>query len=668
MEKRGNSLAKEKSPYLLQHKDNPIAWFPWGAEAFEIARRENKPVFLSVGYSTCHWCHVMAHESFEDQEVADVLNDKFISIKVDREERPDVDDVYMKALQTLSGGGGWPMSVWLTPEGKPFFAGTYFPKYRFLQLLRRITELWGSEPAQLLEDGERLLAAIRDSENVEFAESSAADWEETLRSYISHFQFHYDENFGGFGQAPKFPQSMNLMLMMRQDFKTGLNQAEVMVTGTLANMVRGGIYDQLAGGFHRYSVDQKWRVPHFEKMLHDQALLTVTLIEASQAYGQTDLMRAARETLDYVAREMTHAQGGFFSAQDADSLNPQTGRKEEGYFATYSYDELKNILLEEELEVLKNTYGVTPQGDFEGRAILNLQEGVEPSQLDDPRLVRALSKLRELRASRPAPHLDDKIISAWNGWMIWAFALAGRTLSEPKYLKSAQRALGFIQEHMWNNGDLARFWRDGEAKGRATSEDYASVIHAALELHQADFDPRWVTFALDLQAGLDQKFWDSDEGAYFTNDGHDAFLPVRSKDDYDGVTPCSNSMAAFNLARLFLLTGELQYKQKSERIVEKLFPKFKQYPSGLPYLGLAIDALVSETKVAVLSGKDWAVELYHEQSAKFLPYSYWTSASSGWPVAKDKTGGEVRIYICEEGHCLKPASDKAEALKQLATN
>ncbi len=654
-----NHLSHEKSPYLLQHKDNPIHWRVWGPEAFAEAKRLNRPVFLSVGYSTCHWCHVMAHESFEDQEVADVLNSTFVCIKVDREERPDVDAVYMKALQALSGGGGWPMSVWLTPDGKPFFAGTYFPKYRLLQLLRRINEIWGKEPAQLNSDGEKLIAAVREDEPVQ-EESAPADWERALQVYISHFQHHFDEVNGGFGGKPKFPQTMNLQLMMRQDVKTGLNQAEAIVTKTLTQMSRGGIYDHLNGGFHRYSVDEKWLVPHFEKMLYDQALIAVTLIEASQAYGDMELARAARETLDYVKSEMTSPAGGFFSAEDADSFNPKTSRNEEGFFATYAFDELKEILSEAEQDLLRRAYGVSPQGAFEGRNILHLQEGYDGGIKSD--LAGAFSKLRQLRQSKPKPHLDDKIIAAWNGWMIWAFAKGARAFGDASYLAAADKALGFARQHLMVKGELARYHRDGEAKGRAIAEDYASLIHACLELDQVA--PGHREFALELQSKLDLKFWDDNEGAYFTNDGEDPLIPLRAKDDYDGVTPNANSMAALNLVRLHLLTGEALYRHRAERIINFLFPKFKQYPSGLPFLGLAIDALVSNTKVAVVSGHTWPKELNKELQRKFLPHVFWMSPETGWPVAVGKSG--ERIYVCEEGQCLRPAESKSEAISQLS--
>lgn len=606
----------------------------------------------------------MAHESFEDQEVADVLNQKFISIKVDREERPDVDDVYMKALQSLSGGGGWPMSVWLTPDGKPFFAGTYFPKYRFLQLLRRIDQLWSTERDSLLNDGDRLTQTVRDLKSTSEDEGSEVDWEETINGFTSNFQHHYDEANGGFGQAPKFPQSMNLMLMMRQDAASTMNHAEVMVTGTLRAMLHGGIYDQLRGGFHRYSVDEKWLVPHFEKMLYDNALITISLLEAGSLYGDEEMVRGARETLDYVLREMTDKNGGFYSAQDADSLDPEKNHSEEGYFATYSYEELKSALTEEELSVLGRVYGVTAQGNFEGRNILHLQDSFDGKVKEEPLVKSALAKLEKIRSKRPAPHLDDKIIGAWNGWMIWAMARGSAVTGESRYLTAAQNALNFIRKNMWKDGKLARFYRDGEAKASATAEDYSSLIYACMELHQVDLNPEWVKFALEMQTALDKSFWDEDEGGYFTSDGSDPLLPLRTKDDYDGVTPCANSMAAWNLVRLFLLTGEAKYKLKSERLFQLFYPKFRRYPSGLPFMAMAMDYHLNEAKVAVMNGDGWVNEFYKEQSARFQPYVYWTTSDSTWPVAEGKTGKTAKIYVCTEGRCLNPSANSEETLAQ----
>jgi uncharacterized protein YyaL (SSP411 family) len=667
---QSNRLGAEKSPYLLQHKNNPIAWYAWGERAFADARALNKPIFLSIGYSTCHWCHVMAHESFEDQDVAEVLNKNFISIKLDREERPDIDDLYMKAVQALTGGGGWPMSVWLTPEGRPFFAGTYFPKHRFLQLLRRIEQLWSDSRDQLLADGDRLLETIQRISRSDGGQTTPGmdEMEEFLQCYTNHFQHHFDERHGGFGGAPKFPQSMNLMVMMRQDAKTATYAAESMVKGTLDGMIRGGIYDHLAGGFHRYSVDERWLVPHFEKMLYDQALLSVTLLEAQALYKEEEFGRAARETLDYVLREMTHPEGGFYSAQDADSLNPQTGHVEEGHFATYVYSELKDRLSPTQLDLLTRVYGVTPEGQFEGRNILYLQKGFSRTTRNaNPELREALSVLSEIRASRPAPHLDDKVIASWNGWMAWALARAGLYLGEPLYTVAAEKALRFIKQKMFVSGRLSRFWRDGETRSSATAEDYASLINACVELYQSGFNEEWADWALTLQNVMDRDFWDIDEGGYYAADGRDHLVPLRHKDDYDGVTPGANSMAALNLVRLYSFTGERRFLEKAETIMNWLFPRLREFPSSLAFLAVAIDLHLSSPRVAVVSGNSWAREVFWETASGFSPHLLWAKAdsSSVWPVARDKESHEPRIYVCTEGRCLKPATDKSSALEQL---
>ncbi len=661
-----NRLGREKSPYLLQHKDNPIAWQPWGEPAFRQAREQNKPVFLSIGYSTCHWCHVMAHESFEDQEVAAALNRDFVCIKVDREERPDVDSTYMSALQAMSGGGGWPMSVWLTPDGKPFFAGTYFPKMRFLQLLRRIEDVWKNQRASLLQDGDRLIAALRQEESpTREVEPGTAEFKEVLASYITHFQHHFDETYGGFGHAPKFPQTMNLMLMMRQDFKTGLRQAEAIVNTTLLNMVRGGIYDQLRGGFHRYSVDERWLVPHFEKMLYDQALLTVTLLEANELYGEPELERGARETLEYVLREMTHAQGGFFSAQDADSLDPVSGHSEEGHFCTSSFAELAQSLNAEELAAVREVYGVSEAGNFEGRNILHLQDGFAGDAKVRPEVASALAKMDKLRRARPQPHLDDKVVAAWNGWMIWALVKGARHLEEPRFLAAAQKAMAFLYEELWRPSGLMRFWRDGAGQAAAVAEDYASLIHACLELHQADFNPKWAKWAIELQAMMEQKFADPEGGPYFAGDGGDPHLPLRVRDTYDGVTPSSNSMAALNLRRLYLLTGDSTYSARGEKLQTALFAKLKQYPSGLAFLGMAIDQSLNETAVAVIHGEGWPRATHRKLGHEFHPYIFWTRAGAGWPVGEGKSAESEVMYVCMEGRCLNPARTVVEAEQQL---
>jgi hypothetical protein len=562
----------------------------------------------------------------------------------------------MKALQALSGGGGWPMSVWLTPEGKPFFAGTYFQKYRFQQILRRIAEVWKSDRSALMTDSEHLLRLAQNEESEEEA-STEAERREFLEHYITHFHHVFDDQYGGFGQAPKFPQTMNLMLMMRQDFKTGMRHAEILVNTTLLNMVRGGVYDQLRGGFHRYSVDREWLIPHFEKMLYDQALISVTLLEAYQLYGEPELARAARETAEYVLREMTSPDGGFYSAQDADSFNPEKNEKEEGYFATYSYAELKTALSAAELQELARVYGVREGGQFEGRNILHLQDGVDGTAKEDPTLRSALMKLEKLRGARPAPHLDDKIIVAWNGWMIWALARLGRGLKEPRFTAAAEKATTFVKHKLWSEGRLKRFWREGAAIGAGTAEDYSAMILAGLELKGQE---SWLR---ELQDVLDRDFWDEKNGGYFTSDGRDPHLPARSKDDYDGVHPSAGSMSAWNLLHFYELCGEPRFLDRAEKLITLLYPRLKQYPSALPFLGLAVDYLLSEPSVIVVSNDNWAKEFAHAQESRFHPYAFWLEQPSQWPVAANKKSG---VSVCRRGICLKPASAPEEAQTLLA--
>lgn len=654
-----NRLGREKSPYLLQHKNNPIHWRAWGEDAFKEAREKDKLIFLSIGYSTCHWCHVMAHESFENQAVADVLNKDFISIKVDREERPDVDDVYMKALLMMNGGGGWPLSVWLTPDGRPFFAGTYFPRDRFLQILARIQDVWTTERSNLLADAENLLNALKTSEEGETETPTPGDVKEYLDGYIGHFHHAFDERFGGFGRAPKFPQSMNLMVMMRQDFKNKMEQAEALVNRTLEGMSRGGMYDHLKGGFHRYSVDQQWLVPHFEKMLYDQAMIALALIDSEALYKTGEFKAVVYETLDYVLNSLTHEDGGFFAAEDADSLDPQSGHKEEGFFATFSYSELEKNLSKEELEQVKTVYGATEKGNFEGRNILHLQDEFDHRFKKDAVLAGALKKLETLRDQRPAPHRDEKIIAAWNGWMICAFARAARAYSEPRYLKAAQRALEFVKKELWQDGELKRYFHNGTAEASAVSEDYAALIWAALELNQADFNDEWAHFALALQNKMDRLFWDPDSKLYFSADGRDSHLLLRGKDNYDGVHPASNSMAFLNLLRLHLLTGDGEFLKKSDAMIESLFPLAVESPTRLPFFSIGLDAYEHGLRAAVIGEDKWALDFYKKESARFHPYILWVRGGSVWSVARDKNKG---VSVCAADRCLSPAQDEDQAL------
>jgi uncharacterized protein YyaL (SSP411 family) len=662
-----NQLIRESSPYLLQHKDNPIAWRAWNAQAFDEAEKLGRPIFLSIGYSTCHWCHVMAHECFEDPDVADFINAHFISIKVDREERPDIDAVYMNVLQTLTGGGGWPLSAWITSKGQAFFAGTYFPKLRFLQILRRISEVWERERPALLQDSDRLMQAVRDGmgEGPNLGTPDPASMREFLKTYINSFQELFDEQNGGFGRAPKFPQTMNLMTMMRQDVHTQLHQAEALVQMTLTHMSRGGIYDHLCGGFHRYSVDEKWLVPHFEKMLYDQALISVTLSDAYQLYGDPEHARVLKETIEYVLNEMRSAQGGFYAAQDADSLDPATGQMHEGFFCTYTPQELKSTLSQEEYQALSLAYGVSEAGQFEGRSVLHLQEGVDGRVLSEPLIQSALQKLKALRKAKPQPHLDDKIITAWNGWMIWAVLRAGQVLNRADYIDAAVQSMNFIYNNLWAENRLHRYYRDGKKVGPATSEDYASIIFSLIELSQFDSDAKWTRWALELQSKMDTEFWDIEGGLYFLSDGKDSQLPLRSKEEYDGVTPSSNSMAAHNLWRLYLLTGESAYRDKSLSITQGLFAKLQRSPSALAFLALTIDLQTSDPQVLIRSGGGWTEDLKKSLASRFLPATMWLDQKSAWPIAAAKMSKGPAVFVCREGICLEPLESREELEKFL---
>ncbi len=650
-----NRLAAEKSPYLLQHKDNPVSWWAWGEEAFAKAKRENKPIFLSIGYSTCHWCHVMEHESFEDDSVAQTLNKNFISIKVDREERPDVDDIYMKAVQRLTGRGGWPMSVWLTPEGLPFYAGTYFPRPNFIALNERIADVWQNEREKIEHDANRISELILG--RVSIKTESALDGND-LTAFTDLELSMFDPEHGGFSDAPKFPAAMTLMTLMRvakSEFKAA--EISLAVKTTLDKMARGGMYDHLAGGFHRYSTDRVWLVPHFEKMLYDNALLSLAYLEAYQFFHDEEYARVARETLDYLLREMTDSGGGFFSAQDADSLDPLSGKKEEGYFATYDYAELERELTNDELALLEKMYGVTPSGHYEGRNILNLQDGF--TRADKDRAKSALEKLRVLRGARPKPHLDDKILVAWNGLAIAAFSFGYRVLRDSRYLSAAQRAASFILQKLFQGGKLLRRYRDGESRFNGYSEDYASLIFGLLHLYQADFDPRWLKTSEELFERLRADFWDGENGGLFRDDASDPLLIARLKDDYDGVTPTANSLAALSALWLERFTGKTEYRDLTLAIFRASSGAVKRWPGSMPMLLTALDFDLSDAKEVVIESGE---KLTYETSE--LLQNFMTEFRPGL-VMSLKSGSGMKIQVCRRGTCLLPASTWEEVEKNL---
>ncbi len=607
-----NRLLSEKSPYLLQHAGNPVDWRPWSEEAFAAARREGKLVFLSVGYATCHWCHVMAHESFEDTDVAGVLNEHFVSVKVDREERPDVDRVYMAFVQQTTGGGGWPMSVWMTPGGRPFYGGTYFPpterwgKPGFRDLLLEMARLWRDERSRVERAAEsvaeRLAATGGASEaGAEVPGTSALD--AATRDFVSS----YDWRNGGFGGAPKFPRPSELLFLLTEHRRAGNPKLRDVVAHTLAAMAAGGIRDQIGGGFHRYSVDARWRVPHFEKMLYDQAQLVLAYLDAAQVTGDRGFVDVAEDTLRYVERDMTSEQGAFFSAEDADSLPPDAppgAHASEGAFYLWTMGELER-LLGPDTPVFCERYGVErdgnalndPHGEFTGRNILYEARPIEAiagetdGSADEvsATLRRARQILLRVREARPRPQLDDKILTAWNGLMIGAFARASRAVPVSDYLQTAQRAASFVRTRMWDQaaGRLCRRYRDGEAAIDAFAEDYACLIFGLLELYQAGGDQSWLEWAVELQRRQDALFWDAASGGWFSTDGCDPTLLWRFKEDYDGAEPAASSVSVHNLQTLARLGAA------PDGARDKIERTLKLFASRLTTVGKAVPMMLA---------------------------------------------------------------------------
>jgi len=610
-----NRLAREKSPYLLQHAHNPVDWFPWGEEAFAKARDEEKPIFLSIGYSTCHWCHVMEHESFESAAIADFLKENFVSIKVDREERPDVDQVYMTFVQATTGHGGWPMSVWLTPDLRPFVGGTYFPptdvpgRPGFITVLRRIAELWKTERGQVEDKARSLLTALREAEDQVVAPAG-----ETLNATkistacLSQYTRMFDSKEGGFGGAPKFPRPVNLQFLLQTSTEKSGQDAEVargMALHTLRKMAAGGMHDHLGGGFHRYSVDAEWHVPHFEKMLYDQAQLTQSYLTAYQLTGEKDFAQTARNILQYVQHDLTSPEGGFFSAEDADSL-PDAGstRKLEGAFYVWTHDEVKEVLGEDRLDEFCAVYGIEatgnvaphsdPHGELDGKNVLiqriSIPEAAErfKHKLEhmEHRLSDDRSALLAKRGLRPRPHLDDKILTAWNGLMIGAFARGSQVLGQASYLQSAQRAANFVREHLFDpaTGRLLRSYRQGPSSIHGFAADYAFLINGLLDLYEADFDPGWLKWARQLQDTLDLHFWDEARGGYYSTTDRDPAILLRMKEDYDGAEPTPTSVAAHNLWRLGQLFHNDVLLDHARHAVRAFASRLEAQPFGMPLL------------------------------------------------------------------------------------
>src|SRR4051794_36298072 len=628
-------LARERSPYLLQHAHNPVDWYPWTDEAFAKARTEDKPIFLSIGYSTCHWCHVMEHESFENEQIAEVLNEQFVAIKVDREERPDVDRVYMTFVQATTGSGGWPMSVWLTPDLKPFYGGTYFPptskwgRPGFVDILQEIARVWKAERGKVVDSAEALTVRLRSMEQAVplWTVPGAGALETTIKQFMDAF----DARNGGFGDAPKFPRPSELLFLLREHARTGHGPARDMVLRTLRAMALGGMRDHVGGGFHRYSVDGEWRVPHFEKMLYDQAQIVVALLEGAQASGDPFYAEVAEDTLLYVMREMTDAEGGFYSAEDADSIPPEDAaspdaHKKEGAYYLWRADEL-DALLGADAEIVKLRFGVEPDGnaphdpqqEFTGKNLLYVAKSIDDiaKQTGKPAdevvdvLNRARVRMFQERLDRPRPHRDDKILAAWNGLMIGAFARMARFLrglgadgraAGAPFLDAARRAAGFIRERMWNarTGTLLRRYRDGHAEIDGYAEDYAYMIAGLLDLFQADPAPMWLEWAIALQRRQDELFWDEHNGGWFSTTGQDPTVLLRMKEDYDGAEPTASSVSVLNLLVLSHLVADAQWPERIDKTLRLFGTRLEQMGRGVPMMAAALSARTAGIQQIVL--------------------------------------------------------------------
>jgi uncharacterized protein YyaL (SSP411 family) len=699
-----NRLAKEKSPYLLQHADNPVDWYPWGDEAFKKAREKNLPIFLSVGYSTCHWCHVMAHESFENEEIAAVLNEHFVSIKVDREERPDVDRVYMTFVQATTGSGGWPMSVFLTPDLKPFYGGTYFPpdgrygRPGFKDLLLRINESWQTQRQQLVQSADQVLEALR-REAVPREGSGSLPAATALERGYELFAAEYDGRLGGFGGAPKFPRPVIHNFLLRYHARTDRKEALDMTLHTLRAMAVGGMHDHLGGGFHRYSVDERWHVPHFEKMLYDQAQLATSYIEAYQLTHEPFYADLVRDILEYVLRDMTHPGGGFYSAEDADSARDASrpDEKSEGAFYVWEAGEIRELLGKESAAVFSMRYGVEPEGnvrrdphgEFPNKNILygalSIEEAAKKSG-KSPVAVRkmleeARKRLFETRERRPRPHLDDKVITSWNGLMISAFARAGAVLDETRYLEAARRAGDFLLEHLRDrkSGDLLRRYRDGEAAFAATSLDYACVIQALIDLYETTFEVARLQEAVALQERHLKKYWDGSGGGFWETTGEDPSVLLRMKEDYDGAEPSSNSIAALNLLRLAQMTDNADFRAKAELTLGTFSHRLERIPHALPQMLAALDYSLSKPRQVVIAGKPGSSdtqELLKKVRARFLPTTILLLVDGGegqkelarrlpfLRTMKPKDG-KATAFVCENYACELPTTDPSVMIRLL---
>ncbi|HSD27123.1 MAG TPA: thioredoxin domain-containing protein, partial [Vicinamibacteria bacterium] len=689
-----NRLFLESSPYLLQHAHNPVNWFPWGDEAFETARRMGRPVLLSIGYSTCHWCHVMEEESFEDLEIARALNEGYVAIKVDREERPDIDAVYLSAVRALTGSGGWPMTVWLTPEREPYFGGTYFPprdgdrgvRLGFSSLLRQLRQLFAERGDHVAETAGSISKSIREDLAAEAGKGGLPD-ARVLEAAAAASRDSYDSTWGGWKGAPKFPSSLPVRFLLRHHRRTGDAPTLEMATRTLEGMAAGGIHDQLGGGFHRYAVDERWLVPHFEKMLYDNAQLVVAYLEGWQASGRAELLEVARGILAFVERDLTSPEGAFYSATDADSPGAD-GRREEGHFFTWTLDEIKTAVGPERARLVEAAYATTAGGNFEGRSVLSaprpLAEVARGLGMGEGAARRALLEARALllaaRGRRPPPLRDEKIVAAWNGLVIGALARAANALGEPRYAAQAARAAAFVLTHMREGGRLRRTYADGRARHNAYLEDYASLISGLIDLYEATSEPRWLEEAIALDLVLERHYEDRSGGGYFTtSDDHERLL-ARAKPVLDGAEPSGNSVTALNLLRLHELTDDDRYRRRAEQTLRALSAVLAQAPEAFSELLLAVDFHLDTPKQVVIvtpRGRSDAEPFLARLGRAFVPNRVLVVAAEGQDLAaqarlvpllegKVAREGKATAYVCERRVCELPTSDPEVFAAQVA--
>ena len=689
LDRKPNRLIHQKSPYLLQHAYNPVDWHPWGEEAFGKARRENRPIFLSIGYSTCHWCHVMERESFENDSVAALLNRWFVSIKVDREERPDVDRIYMAAMQAMGVGGGWPLNVFLTPELEPFFGGTYFPpnavvgRPGMMQILPRVHEAWTAQREEIERTGRQVLDALA---GLNAPEGAAAATDSLLDHAYRDLARVFDQDQGGFGSQPKFPSTVNLNFLMRYWARNpeGRESARLMVAKQLDAMQAGGIHDHLGGGFHRYSTDPGWLVPHFEKMLYDQAQLGWAYLEGYQVMGDRRYAATARGIFAYVSRDLTSPEGGFYSAEDADSEG------EEGRFYVWTPDELVRLLGAEEAEFLGGRYGVTSSGNFEhGTSILHEARGLDgvakPVGLTpaagEARLEAARKKLLEARSKRVRPHRDDKVLASWNGLMISAFARGARVLGDPLLAKRAASAAEFVWTRLRDSktGTLHRRWREGQASEAGQLDDHAYYALGLLDLYAATFEPRWLERAVAVTEAQVARFWDEKDGGFFETPEGDPSIKVRMKDGFDGAEIAGNSIAAHNLQLLGTLLDRAEWREKAARTFDYYARRLSSGPTAMPQMLVAMDLARATPRHVVIAGKPGAPDtraMIAEFNRRFLPCDLLLLADGGagqkalarlapFTAPLKAQQGRATAYVCVNYACRLPTTDPEVFAAQL---